>query len=124
MDKPNNRRKKTHEDINDKEIIDILDSKKHIPIQIRKLTSGILKSRLQEHENWEKETNAASIHIEHLQEEINEKNIEIEVLKKIIKKLEDEIKMEKNKNNEFIIKQENIKNNIKHISELINKIEL
>lgn len=129
MDKKNGRgsrgKKTSGEEINESDIIKILDdSKKHIPIQMRRVTSSILKNRIEEHEKWEKETNAANVHIEHLQEELNEKDNEIQLLKKTIKDLENKIKIEKNKNNEFIDKKEKIKNNIFEITKIINNMEI
>lgn len=124
--KKNNRKKKvSDENINEADIIKMLDDpKKHIPIRMRRATSGILKTKIEEQERWEKETNAANVHIEHLQEELNEKDNEIQELKKIIKKLENDIIMEKNKSNDFIIKHEKFKKDISDISKIINKIVL
>jgi chromosome segregation ATPase len=119
MDKKNIRKNKVlDENINENDIIKVLDdTKKHIPTRIRRVASGILKIKLNEQEKWEKESNAANIHIEHLQEEIKEKDNEIQQLKEIIKDLE-------NKNNEYIIKQENFKNDIAELLKIVNKINL
>jgi septal ring factor EnvC (AmiA/AmiB activator) len=124
--KKNNRKKKVlDENINETDIIKMLDDpKKHIPIRMRRATSGILKTKLEEQERWEKETNSANVHIEHLQEELNEKNNEIQELKKIIKKIENDIIMEKSKSNDFVIKHEKFKKDISDISKIINKIVL
>jgi predicted nucleic acid-binding Zn-ribbon protein len=129
MDKKNGkigRRKKiSDEEINENDIINLLDdSKKRIPIQMRRVTSSILKNRIEEHEKWEKETNAVNVHVEHLQEELDKKDNEIKLLKETIKDLENKIEMEKNKNNEFIDKKEKIKNNIFEITKIINNMEI
>lgn len=113
------------ENITENDIIKTLDdTKKHIPIQIRRVASGILKTRLNEYEKWEKESNTAIVHIEHLQEEIKEKNSEIQELKQTISILKDEIKLEKNKNSELIIKQNNFKNDISEILKIINNVKI
>ncbi len=129
MDKKNGkigRRKKiSDEEINENDIINLLDdSKKRIPIQMRRVTSSILKNRIEEHEKWEKETNAVNVHVEHLQEELDKKDNEIKLLKETIKDLKNKIEMEKNKNNEFIDKKEKIKNNIFEITKIINNMEI
>lgn len=127
------RKEKLHDDnINEKEIIEILDnSKKHIPIQIRRFTSNMIKSRLIEKENWENESNAANVHIEHLHEEIKDKEYKIQDLENIIREKNDkielfikEINIEKNRNKLLIDKQNNLKKNINEISEMIKKIEI
>lgn len=131
--KKNCKKEKVHDDnINENKVIEILDnSKKHIPIQIRRFTSNMLKSRLIEKENWENESSAANVHIEHLQEEINDKEYKIQELENIIKeknhKIElfiKEINIEKNRNKLLIDKQNIFKSNINEISEMIKKIEI
>lgn len=135
--KKNNRKncrkeKVLDDNISENEVIEILDnSKKHIPIQMRRFTSNMLKSRLMEKEKWENESSAANVHIEHLQEEFKEKEYKIQDLEKIIKEKNDkiellmkEINIEKNKNEMLIDKQKNLKNNINEISEIIKKIEI
>lgn len=135
--KKNNRKnckkEKVHDDnINENEVIEILNnSKKHIPIQMRRFTSNILKSRLIEKENWENESSATNVHIEHLQEEIKDKEYKIQELENIIREKNDkielfikEINIEKNRNKLLIDKQNNLKSNIDEISEIIKKIEI